>query len=135
MNDRKTVKVCYSEFGLTILIAGTIRVLVLRRFYKMYITHRRRNLSGKLNATFNGAAVCVIRSAVRGAQLSGELRDGPSRGAPTHFMVTSGGVLSEGFMHGGPGVCLGDGQTEAEGIPSQGGRGDALFRRPPPHLI
>ena len=27
------------------------------------------------------------------------------------------------------GVSLGDGQTEAEGVPSQGGRGDALLRR------
>ena len=34
----------------------------------------------------------------------------------------------------GPGVCLGDGQTEAEGVPSQGGRGDALLRRMPPDL-
>ena len=28
-------------------------------------------------------------------------------------MVASGGVLSEGYEHDGPGVCLGDGQTEA----------------------
>ena len=28
----------------------------------------------------------------------------------------------------------GDGQTEAEGVPSQGGRGDALLRRMPLHL-
>ena len=41
-------------------------------------------------------------------------------------MVASGGVLSEGYGHGGPGVCLGDGQTEAEGVPSQGGRGDGV---------
>ena len=27
-------------------------------------------------------------------------------------MVASGGVLSDGHGHGGPGVCLGDGQTE-----------------------
>ena len=33
-----------------------------------------------------------------------------------------------------PGVCLGDGQTEAEGVPSQGGRGDALLRRMLPYL-
>ena len=31
----------------------------------------------------------------------------------TCFMVASGGDLSEGYGHGGPGVCLGDGQTEA----------------------
>ena len=30
-------------------------------------------------------------------------------------------------------ACLGDGQTEAEGVPSQGGRGDALLRRMLPH--
>ena len=29
------------------------------------------------------------------------------------------GGLSEGYVHGGPGVCLGDGQTEAEGVGSQ----------------
>ena len=40
--------------------------------------------------------------------------------APTRFKVASGGVLSEGYGHGGPGVCLGDDQTEAEGVPSQG---------------
>ena len=33
--------------------------------------------------------------------------------APTRFMVASVGVLSEGCGHGGPGVCLGDGQTES----------------------
>ena len=49
-------------------------------------------------------------------------------------MVASGGVLSEGCGHGGSAVCLGDGQTDAEGVPSQGGRGDALLRRMPPYL-
>ena len=57
-----------------------------------------------------------------------------AEGAPTRFMVASGGVLSEGYGHGGPGVCLGDGQTEAEEVPSQCGRGDALLRRMPPFL-
>ena len=56
------------------------------------------------------------------------------KGAPTRFMVASGGVLSEGYGHGGPGVCLGDVQTEAEKVPSQGGRGDALLRRMPLYL-
>ena len=28
-------------------------------------------------------------------------------------MVASGGVLSEGYRHGGLSACLGDGQTEA----------------------
>ena len=49
--------------------------------------------------------------------------------ASTGLTFESDGVLSEGYGHGGPGVCLGDGQTEAEGVPSQGGRGDALLRR------
>ena len=44
------------------------------------------------------------------------------------------GGLSEGYGHGGPGVCLGDSQTEAEGVPSQGGHGDALLRRMLPYL-
>ena len=44
-----------------------------------------------------------------------------AKGVSTGFMVASGGDLSEGYVHDGPGVCLGDGQTEAE-IPSQGGR-------------
>ena len=43
-------------------------------------------------------------------------------------------VVSEGYGHGGPGVCLGDGQTEGEEVPSQGERGDALLRRMPPYL-
>ena len=34
--------------------------------------------------------------------------------------------LSEGYGHG---VCLGDGQTEVEGVLSQGGRGDTLLGR------
>ena len=51
----------------------------------------------------------------------------PEVDMPTRFMVASGRELSEGYGHGGPGVCLGDGQTEAEGVPSQGGRGDALL--------
>ena len=61
-------------------------------------------------------------------------RVGPCQGAPKRFMVASGGVLSEGYGHGGPGVCLGDSQTEAEGVPAQGGRDDALLRRMPPYL-
>ena len=60
---------------------------------------------------------------------------GPCRGASTDFTVASGGVLSEGYGHSGPGVCLGNGQTEAEGVPSHGGRGDALPRRMTPHLF
>ena len=36
-----------------------------------------------------------------------------SEGASTGFMVASGGVLSEGYGHSGPGVRLGNGQTEA----------------------
>ena len=40
-------------------------------------------------------------------------------GRSTAFMVASGGVLSERYRHGGPGVCLGDDQTEAEGVYSR----------------
>ena len=36
-----------------------------------------------------------------------------AEGASTSFMVASGGVLSEGYGHGGLGVCRGDGQTES----------------------
>ena len=49
------------------------------------------------------------------------------RGASTGFIVASGGGLSEGYGHDGLSVCLGDGQTEDEAVPSQGGRGDALL--------
>ena len=44
-------------------------------------------------------------------------------------MVASDGVLSEGCGHDGPGVCLGDGQTEAEGVPWQGGCGEAYLAK------
>ena len=54
-----------------------------------------------------------------------------AEGASTGFMIASGGVLSEGYGHGGPGICLGNGQTEAEAVPSQGVRGDALLQRMP----
>ena len=56
------------------------------------------------------------------------------RGASIRFMVASGEVLSEGYGHGCPDICLGVGQTETEGVSSQGGRGDALLRRLPPYL-
>ena len=36
-----------------------------------------------------------------------------AEGASKRVMVASGGVLSEGYGHGGPGICLGDGQREA----------------------
>ena len=36
-----------------------------------------------------------------------------AEGASTGFMFASGGVLSEGYGLDGPGVCLGNGQTEA----------------------
>ena len=57
-----------------------------------------------------------------------------AEGAATGSMIASGVVLSEGYEHDGPGVCLDDGQTEAEGVPSQRGRGDALLRFMPPYL-
>ena len=53
---------------------------------------------------------------------------GLCRGASTGFMVASDGVLSEGYGHDGSGVCLGDGQTEAEELSSQDGCGDGLLR-------
>ena len=56
------------------------------------------------------------------------------QGVATRFMFASDGVLSEGYGRGRPVVCLGDGQTEAERVPLEGGRGDALLRRMPPHL-
>ena len=49
--------------------------------------------------------------------------------------VASGGVLCEGNGQSGPGVCLGDDQTEAVGEPSLFERGDALLRRMSPYLI
>ena len=52
-----------------------------------------------------------------------------TEGAPTRFMFASGGILSEGYGHGGRGNCMGDGQTEAEGVLSRCGRGDSLLRR------
>ena len=72
--------------------------------------------------------------------------------ASTRFMVASGRVLSEGCGHGGPGVCLGDGQTQADlkdmgltGLASAWAMArrrpreysrkvDALLRRMPPYL-
>ena len=50
------------------------------------------------------------------------------------FVFASGRMLSEGYGRDRPAVCLGDGQTEAEVVPSQGGRGDALIRRTYPYL-
>ena len=35
------------------------------------------------------------------------------RKRPHALMIASDGVISEGYGHDGPGVCLGDGQTEA----------------------
>ena len=49
-------------------------------------------------------------------------------GASTDFMLASDGVLSEGYGYDEPGVCLDDDQTEAERVPSQCGRGDALLK-------
>ena len=55
-----------------------------------------------------------------------------AEGPPKCFVISTGGCLSEGNGHDEPGVCLGDGKTEAEGVPSQGGGGDALLRRVAP---
>ena len=56
------------------------------------------------------------------------------RGRPqASYMRQVKSFLKDLGMAGLP-VCLGDGQTETEGEPSQGGRGDALLRRMPRHL-
>ena len=55
-------------------------------------------------------------------------------GPPACFVFAPGGVLSERHGHVVPRVCLGDDQTEAEGVPSHGGCGDALLQRMPPYL-
>ena len=57
-----------------------------------------------------------------------------TEGASTRFIVASGGGLAEGYGHSEPGVCLGDGQKEAERVPSQGGRREVLLRHMPPYL-
>ena len=53
------------------------------------------------------------------------LKDMNLRGWRLHVRWPDGD-LSGRYGHDGPGVCLGDGQTENEGVPSQNGRGDAL---------
>ena len=58
-----------------------------------------------------------------------------AKGLPACFVVAPGGVLSEGYGRVGPGVCRSDGQTEVEGVPSQGGCGEALLRHMSPHRI
>ena len=51
-----------------------------------------------------------------------------AEGEPACFAIASS---FEVYAHVGPGVCLSNGRTEAEGVPSQGGRGDTLLRRMP----
>ena len=46
----------------------------------------------------------------------------------TYFLVASDGGLSQKYGRDGSGVCLGNGQTGEERVPSQG---DALLRRMP----
>ena len=55
---------------------------------------------------------------------------GHAEWATKGFMIALGGVYHEVYEHDRPGVCLDDGQTEAEGVPSQG----ALLRRMSPYL-
>ena len=55
-------------------------------------------------------------------------------GMSSSFMVASDEGLAEGSGHGGPGVCLSDGQTEAVEVPSKSVRGDALYRRSLPYV-
>ena len=109
--------------------------------------HCARQCTGKEKppaqfASVNYASIGIWRDSLRRIPPIGSRRSFLSRSegldhaeaASTCFMVASGGVLSEEYGHGGPGVCLVDGQTEAEGVPSQGGRGDAPLRRMPPYL-
>ena len=56
------------------------------------------------------------------------------RGRPQASWLRQVESLSEGYERGGPGVSLNDERTEAEGVPSQGGRGDALLRCMSPYL-
>ena len=61
-----------------------------------------------------------------------------AEGPPAYFVVASGGGLSEGHGHDGPCVCLGDGQTEAKRVQSQGERGHVLYKygyEPIPDLV
>ena len=52
------------------------------------------------------------------------------------FVVASNGVLSKEYGCCGPGVCLGDDQTEAGGVPSEsGGSETLLLLMPPPRFI
>ena len=53
--------------------------------------------------------------------------------ASTSSRVASGGPIW-GYGYHGLGDCLGDGQTEAEGVPSQGWYSNALLRRMPSYL-
>ena len=55
-------------------------------------------------------------------------RVGPCRGVAHTLHSCVKWSPPEGYVHGEHGVCLGDGQTEAEG-PSRGGRGYVLLRR------
>ena len=60
------------------------------------------------------------------------------RGPPACFAASSGGGLNEGYGHDGTGVHLGQtetvGETEAEGVLTQNGYGDAPLRCTPPLL-
>ena len=56
-----------------------------------------------------------------------------AKSASTGFMIASCGVLRNMGITGLT-FCLFDGQTEAEGVLSQGGTGDALLRHIPLYL-
>ena len=55
----------------------------------------------------------------------------PCRGAES-FVVASGESISEVYEHDWSGVCLNNGRTETEGVPSHGVCGNALIRRMSP---
>ena len=98
--------------------------------------------SSGVPTTFGHAARHPEGSLTHPVQSGSERLEHHVTSVATCFVVASGtrldrwpdGGLSEGYGHDGPAVGLGDGQTEAEGVPSEGGRGDALLRRMSPHL-
>ena len=104
------------------------RFLVADRFHRPFDGDERFRAQPTSARTLREVRNGKMPRRARKARSNGLIR---VEGAPTSFMIASGGVLSEGY---GPGLRLGDGQTEAEGVPSLGRRGDALLPRMPPHL-
>ena len=53
---------------------------------------------------------------------------------PTTCLVVAAGLSASQGDGDGPDIGLGDGQTEAPGVPAESGRSDALLRRMLPFL-